>query len=90
MVAKPKEVYFVSGLDAPALYTGYLVIESQERGIEVESEKTTDNLKVAGSNPEILNNRQLKAQNNATDPGAVHRRQQKPAVAKMNIEQQKQ
>ena len=60
MVAKPKEVYFVSGLDVPALYTGSLVIESQERLIEVESEKTTDDLKVSSS-PDILNNRQLKA-----------------------------
>lgn len=49
MVAKPKEVYFVSGLDVPALYIGSLVIESQERLIEVESEKTSDDLKVSSS-----------------------------------------
>lgn len=60
LVVKFKEVYFVLGLDVLVLYIGYLVIESQERGIEVELEKMIDNLKVVGSNLGILNNWQLK------------------------------
>lgn len=60
LVVKFKEVYFVLGLDVLVLYIGFLVIESQERLIEVELEKMIDNLKVVGSNLEILNNCQLK------------------------------